>query len=142
MIEYTNSLPGITGTGRGPVSVTTSLRVLVTFTHLYPTHVEDRFQCGACTVKGIELPDTLGDVIRHTYVHPLVSCRSSDASLKHESNESVMSESIADSTLLSLLKDLPPLIKDCSPEQVLSVQRAFADLNTVAKEVKSNNDHR
>ena len=87
------------------------------------------------------MPEDLGDVIRHTYIHPLVSCRSSDAPLKH-SNGSVMSEIIADSTLLSLLKGLPPLIKDCTPEQVLSVQRAFADLNTVAKEVKLNKDHR
>ena len=79
--------------------------------------------------------EDLGDVIRHTYVHPLVSCRSSDASLEHESNESVMSESIANSTLLSLLKGLPPLIKDCTPEQMVSVQQAFDDLNNVIVKV-------
>ena len=86
------------------------------------------------------MPEDLGDVIRHTYVHPLVSCRSSDDPLNH-SNESVMSESIADSTLTSLLKDLPSLIKDCTPEQMVSVQRAFANLNTVVEEVKPNKDH-
>ena len=98
--------------------------------------IDDIFHCPSCIsrncrAKSCQKPDSL---TRHTYIHPVVRYQGPQVSDDVE-NPPLDGDS-AESTLVSLMKGLPPLIKECTPEQLASVQQALAGLKAIIREVK------